>query len=125
MPRFSTVVASPLTTLRFSPGSLIHRSARSFTALRTVIRLTPLPPTILSRTTIIGTTWSSGTRIPLAVHPLIPHVLYLLALFNQDLELSDTQWHNRILQFVPQPILESTAHIILIYPIPKEAEETG
>jgi hypothetical protein len=61
----------------------------------------------------------------LAVHPLVSHILYLLALLYQDLKLSNTQWHNRILQFVPQPFLETTAHIVLIYPIPKEAEETG
>jgi hypothetical protein len=104
---------------------LIHRPSLSLTVLWTIIRLTTLFPTILSRTTIIGTTWSSSTKIPLAVHPLISHVFDLLALFNQDLELSNTQRHNRILQLVPQSILKATAHINLIYPIPKEAEETG
>ncbi|MCI84436.1 hypothetical protein A2U01_0105714, partial [Trifolium medium] len=41
------------------------------------------------------------------------------------LKLPNSQWHNCILQLVPQPSLKSTTHIRLIYAIPEEPEESG
>jgi hypothetical protein len=129
IPAFIRIVAH-FTTLKTAllPGILtvlIHRSTLSLVILWTVIWLTALFSTVLTLIRTTRTTWSPSTKTTLTVHPFVSHIFNLLALFNQDLKLPNTQWHNRILQFVPQPILEATTHIDLIYPIPKEAEETG
>ncbi|MCI96833.1 hypothetical protein A2U01_0118133, partial [Trifolium medium] len=56
--------------------------------------------------------------------PLVSHVLNLLALLNEHLKLSNSQGYHCILQLIPQPTLETSAHVSLIYAIPEETEES-
>ncbi|MCI66609.1 hypothetical protein A2U01_0087867, partial [Trifolium medium] len=61
---------------------------RSLMVWRTVIRLTPLPSTVL-----ILITWTTGSpsiETPLTIHPLTPHVLNFLTLLHQHLEVSNS-----------------------------------
>ncbi|MCI35325.1 hypothetical protein A2U01_0056546, partial [Trifolium medium] len=89
MPLLPTPEASLLLS-NMSPSSpLVRRTIRPLIVLRTVIRLTPLPFTVL-----ILITWmtrSPNTDIPLTNHPRTPHVLHFLTLLHQHLEVSNSQ----------------------------------
>jgi hypothetical protein len=86
IPAFAHIVTH-LATLKTTliPGiltSLIHRATLSLVILWTTIGLAPLLSSVLVRTAIIGTAWSSSTRPTLTVFPFISHILHLLAFFD-------------------------------------------